>query len=83
MKPTLSYKDFLVESNCSECMSEAIREKIHEVCKTHILREAMEYHNDDDPGHTYEGYVNECMSYMNEILGSAGYGTFDNQEDNY
>jgi hypothetical protein len=83
MKPTLSYKDFLIESNCSECMSESVKEKMKEMCENHILREAMEYHDDHDPEHTYEGYVKECISYMNEILGSAGYGSFSNQEDNY
>jgi hypothetical protein len=83
MKPTLSYKDFLIESNHSECMSEGTKQIIQEVCKNHILGEAMKYHNDHDPEHTYEGYVNECMSYMNEMLGSAGYGAFNNQEDNY
>jgi hypothetical protein len=82
MKPTLSYKDFLIESNCSECMSEDTKQKLHEVCRTNILKEATDYHNDDDPEHTYEVYVNECMSYMNEMLGSAGYSSSHKQTTN-
>jgi hypothetical protein len=82
MEPTLTYKDFLLESRCPECIGEKTKEKIHELCKDHILREAMEYHNDDDPNHTYEDYIKECMGYMNEMLGAEGYQDLEKQLTN-
>ena len=82
MKPTPSYKDFLIESNCSKFISEETKQKLYDVCKKNILKEANDYHNDEDPEHTYEGYVKECMSYMNEMLGSVGYSSSHRQTTN-
>jgi len=82
MEPTLTYKDFLLESKCPDCIDEKTKDKIHDLCKNHILKEAMKYHNDDDPSHTYDGYVKECTGYINEMLGTEGYADSDRQLDN-
>lgn len=62
-------------SNESSCMSEAAKEAVKKVCEEVLCKEADNYHNDSNEGHTYEGYVNECMGYMREAMGHSGYSS--------
>jgi hypothetical protein len=43
------------------------------LCRKHLIREANEYHNDMNGGHTYDKYVNECQNMLKEMLGQPGY----------
>ena len=38
-----------------------------------LKKEAKEFENDEHESHTYEGYINECSSYLKEIMGNQGY----------
>ena len=42
-----------------------------------LAKEAKEYHDDENPDHTYEGYVNECGNYIKEYMGRPGYSSLD------
>jgi len=57
----------------SSCMSEAAKANMKKICEEHLAKEAAEYHNNDNPEHTYEGYVAECGKYLMECMGQAGY----------
>ena len=57
----------------SSCMSEDAKASMKKICEDYLAKEAAEYHNDEDPEHTYECYVTECGKYLNECLGQAGY----------
>ncbi len=59
-------------------ISESAKEMIKGICEAHLCKEADEYHNDDDPEHTYEGYINECMNYLKECMGQPGYASISN-----
>ena len=59
----------------SGCMSEKAKSLLEEVCKSYLMKEAEEFENDPHDEHTYESYVNGCMSYLKEIMGNKGYTT--------
>ena len=67
--------DFNLEesSEYSQCMSEGARQAVKSLCESMLCKEAMDYHNDECEDHTYEGYINECMGYLKEAMGQAGY----------
>ena len=46
---------------------------IESMCKDHLVKEAMDYHHDDDDAHTYEGYVQACMEYLKECMMKEGW----------
>jgi hypothetical protein len=60
-----------------ECyaMSEGAKSVMKQICEDVLCKEAEDYHNDADESHTYEGYVNECMGYLKEMLGQPGYSS--------
>ena len=55
------------------CMSEKAKALLENACRECLMKEAEEYENDPHESHTYEGYVNECSSYIKEIMGNEGY----------
>ena len=55
------------------CMSEKAKALLKEACETCLIKEAKEFENDKHESHTYEGYINECSSYLKEIMGNQGY----------
>ena len=82
MENLLKFKDHAAksidESMMEEgrgCLSEAAKSVLEKACKEILMKEAQEYHDDENPEHTYEGYVNECNNYINEIMGNAGYSS--------
>jgi hypothetical protein len=52
---------------------------LESLCEAMLCKEADEYHNDENPEHTYEGYVIECANYMKEYMGQAGYASLSGQ----
>jgi hypothetical protein len=81
MKNLASYEDHLnkeiTESNeqITECdgMSQNAKMALESLCEELLCKEAREYHDDENPEHTYEGYVNECVNKLNEMMGNSGY----------
>ena len=79
MRNLIQFENFgpqeLEESNCYSCsgMSEHAKLAIESMCEELLKKEAQDYHEDEDESHTYENYVNECSSYMKEIMGQPGY----------
>jgi hypothetical protein len=55
------------------CMSEKAKALLKEACEACLIKEAEEYENDPHESHTYEGYMNECASYLREMMGNKGY----------
>lgn len=51
------------------CMSPASKMALESLCEAMLCKEADEYHNDENPEHTYEGYVMGCANYMKECMG--------------
>lgn len=60
-------------------MSPASKMALESLCEAMLCKEADEYHNDENPEHTYEGYVMECANYMKECMGQAGYASLSGQ----
>lgn len=60
---------------CQSCLSEEAKMGMKNLCENLLMKEAYEYDRDVNVDHTYEGYVNECMKYMNEMLGRPGYAS--------
>jgi hypothetical protein len=79
MENIKSYESFsdieIKESNgMNECgMSTESKMALESLCEAMLCKEADGYHNDENPEHTYEGYVMECMNYIKECMGQAGY----------
>jgi hypothetical protein len=67
--PHLPHEPVSEGSGCSD----NARMMIESMCKEYLVREAMEYHEDEDDSHTYEGYVHECMSYLKECMMNEGW----------
>jgi hypothetical protein len=67
--------DFSLDENSeySQCMSEDAKQAVKTLCEEMLCKEAMDYHNDAHENHTYEGYISECMGYLKEAMGQAGY----------
>jgi hypothetical protein len=61
----------------SSCMSEGARMQLEKICEEYLAKEAKEYRDDENPDHTYEGYVNECGNYIKEYMGRPGYSSLD------
>jgi hypothetical protein len=55
------------------CMSEKAKSLLKEACESCLIKEAEEFENDEHESHTYEGYMNECSSYLKEMMGNRGY----------
>jgi hypothetical protein len=55
------------------CMSEKAKSLLKEACEACLIKEAEEFENDEHESHTYEGYMNECSSYLKEMMGNRGY----------
>ena len=79
MKNLIQFENFgqqgLEESTCSSCsgMTEHAKLAIESLCEELLKHEAQKFHDDEDESHTYEGYVNDCSSYMKEMMGQPGY----------
>lgn len=79
MENIKSYESFsdieIKESNHmnESCMSPASKMALESLCEAMLCKEAAGYHNDENPMHTYEGYVMECANYMKEYMGQAEY----------
>ena len=43
------------------------------MCDDLLCKEAEDFHNDENPEHTHEGYKNEACDYLKECLGQPGY----------
>jgi len=85
MENIKSYESFsdieIKESNhmSESCMSPASKMALESLCEAMLCKEAAEYHNDENPMHTYEGYVMESANYMKECMGQAGYASLSGQ----
>ena len=75
MENIKSYESFsdieIKESNhmSETAMSPASKMALESLCEAMLCKEADEYHNDENPEHTYEGYVMGCANYMKECMG--------------
>ena len=70
-----SIDESMMTNEAGTCLSEAAKGILEKACKEILMKEAQEYHDDENPDHTYEGYVNECKNYINEIMGNSGYAS--------
>lgn len=59
-----SYEPTSEGMSCSENAKMAIKS----LCENHLCNEGMDYENNENAEHTYEGYVNECMDYLRECM---------------
>lgn len=87
MENLTPYEDFSIARSAIEenyesmghkmesAMSHQAMEALKQVCEGMLCKEAEDYHNDENEEHTYEGYVNECMGYIKEVMGNPGYAT--------
>jgi hypothetical protein len=81
MENIKSYESFsdieIKESNGMNetCMSSESKMALESLCEAMLCKEADQYHNDENPEHTYEGYVMECMNYVKECMGQSGYAS--------
>lgn len=80
MRNLLEFENFHSNSldegeGCTACkaMSPAAMEAVKNLCEGMLCGEAQAWHDDEDPEHTYEGYINECGKYMAEMMGQPGY----------
>jgi hypothetical protein len=75
MENIKSYESFsdieIKESNhmSETAMSPSSKMALESLCEAMLCKEAEEYHNDENPEHTYEGYVMGCANYMKECMG--------------
>jgi hypothetical protein len=60
------------------CMSQAAMEALKSACQSCLMKEAQDYDGDEDPEHTFEGYVTKCMEYLKECMGQTGYSSLAN-----
>jgi hypothetical protein len=67
--------DMMMGTQESGAMSPEAKLAVEKLCEAILKKEAEDYHNDENPDHTYEGYMKECGSYLNECMGQAGYAT--------
>jgi len=67
--------EFLDQNGKTPALSEAAKHHIKKMCDDMLCKEAEDYHNDDNPEHTHEGYKNEACQYLNECLGQPGYAS--------
>lgn len=56
-------------------ISEEAKQAIESICEGLLCKEALDYENDPDDSHTYEGYSSECAGYLKEIMGQSGYSS--------
>lgn len=52
-------------------MSEEAKRAVKAICEEMLIKEAKSCHEDSDPMHTYENYLNECGQYMTECMMEA------------
>jgi uncharacterized protein with von Willebrand factor type A (vWA) domain len=69
--------DEMMAMQTEGAMSPEAKMQLEKLCEEVLCKEAQAYHDDENPEHTYEGYMNECMSYINEVMGQSGYSTID------
>lgn len=73
MKNLTNYSDFInekkTEMNEKIKLSKQVQDSIKSCCEA-MMAEAKACHENENPKHTYEGYVNEAMSCMKEYMGS-------------
>ena len=86
MENIKSYESFSTveikeSNNMNECgMSPASKMALESLCEAMLCKEADQYHNDENPEHTYEGYVMECSNYIKECMGQSGYASLTKAE---
>lgn len=49
-------------------MTTQVQDSIKKMCEDVLHPEAKAYHDDEDPAHTYDGYVKECKAYLKECM---------------
>lgn len=69
----LKLDEYMVQEG--SCMSEKAKALLREACEDCLIKEAEEYENDPHESHTYEGYMNQCASYLREMMGNKGYSS--------
>jgi hypothetical protein len=76
----LKLEEFVSESestNDKYYLSEKAKMVLEKACNEYLIKEAIEFHNDNHKDHTYESYVNKCRNYLSEIMGNEGYSSLD------
>jgi len=73
MKNMTSFNDFVneakkVDSKKGYMISNKVQNSIKKLCESMLHGEAMEVDKNDDKSQTYEKYMKECGSYMNECM---------------
>lgn len=74
---TKSFKTFVNEcwspmtEGYNPAMSEEAKRAVKTICEEMLINEAKSCHEDADPNHTYESYLNECGQYMTECMMEA------------
>ena len=61
------------------CMSEKAKTLLKEACEDCLIKEEEEFEKNKHEDHTYESYINECASYLKEIMGNPGYSDLNNE----
>ena len=75
---SFSSREIKESDSMYECgMSDNAKMALESLCESMLCKEAEDYHNDENPDHTYEGYVKECMDYMREAMGHPGYASLN------
>lgn len=76
-KAHVSFTDFVNEcwspmnEGYNPAMSEEAKRAVKTICEELLMKEAKACHEDSDPMHTYENYLNECGQYMTECMMEA------------
>jgi hypothetical protein len=72
----LRLDEYIAECEIHEgayCMSEKAKALLKEACEACLIKEGEEFDHDEHEAHTYESYMNECSSYLREMMGNRGY----------
>jgi hypothetical protein len=72
MKNVISFDNFLNEAKINPKkqfgLTTQVQDSIKNLCESVIHENAMACHENDDKSQTYEKYIKECGSYMNECM---------------
>lgn len=74
MKNVRDFTEFVTEAKINPKkqfgMTTQVNDSIKSLCESTLCKEAKSYHEDDDPSHTYEGYVGICSDHLKKCMGS-------------
>lgn len=76
MKNLTTFDDFVFEAKKADpkkgyTISNKVQNSIKKLCEGAMHNEAMDHDKNENPKHTYEGYMKECGKYMNECMNEA------------